>query len=185
MQVILMERVAKLGAMGEIVNVRPGYARNFLIPKGKALRATEKALSDFEAKRAQLEANNQELKEAAENRAVDIDGLSVVVLRQASESSQLYGSVSARDIAEAFAADGIKLDRQQIKLEQAIKVIGMHEVPVALHPEVEISVTVNVARSKEEADIQAGLAEAPPPEEDEPDDLDNDLRDLAAFGAED
>ena len=171
--------------MGEVVNVRPGYARNFLIPKGKALRATNQALKDFEARRAQLEAANQELKEAAENRAVDIDGLSVVVLRQASESSQLYGSVSARDIVEAFAADGIKLERTQIKLDQAIKAIGMHEVVVALHPEVEVSVTVNVARSKEEADIQAGLVEAPPPEEEEADELDNDLRDLAAFGAED
>lgn len=185
MQVILMERVSKLGSMGQIVKVKPGYARNYLIPQGKALRATEQALKDFEDRRAQLEASNQELKEAAENRAVDIDGLSVIVLRQASESNHLYGSVSARDIVEAFAVDGIKLERQQFVLEQAIKTIGMHEVPVALHPEVEVSITVNVARSKEEADIQAGLAEAPPPEEDEPDDLDNDLRDLAAFGAED
>lgn len=184
MQVILLERVAKLGGMGEIVKVRPGYARNFLIPQGKALRATDKALKDFETKRAQLEAKNQELKDAAENRAVDIDGLSVVVLRQASESNHLYGSVSARDVVDAFGEDGIKLERHQIRLEQAIKTIGLHEVPVALHPEVEVSVTVNVARSKEEADIQAGLAEAPPPEE-EVDDLDNDLRDLAAFGAED
>lgn len=185
MQVILMERVAKLGAMGQIVKVRPGYARNYLIPQGKALRATDQALKDFDARRAQLEADNQELKEAAENRAVDIDGLSVVVLRQASESNHLYGSVSSRDIVEAFAANGIKLERHQFLLEQAIKTIGMHEVPVALHPEVEVSIMVNIARSKEEADIQAGLAEAPPPEEDEPDDLDNDLRDLAAFGAED
>ena len=184
MQVILLERVPKLGAMGQVVKVRPGYARNFLIPKGKALRATDRALSDFEARRAQLEAANQEQKEAAENRAVDIDGLSVVVLRQASESAQLYGSVSARDIVEAFEADGIKIERSQVKLDQPIKTIGVHEVTVALHPEVEVSITVNVARSKEEADIQAGLAEAPAPEE-EVDDLDNDLRDLAAFGAED
>ena len=185
MQVILLERVNKLGAMGEIVKVRPGYARNFLIPQGKALRATDQALKDFEARRASLEQANQEMREAAENRAVDIDGLSVVILRQASESNHLYGSVSARDIIEAFAEDGIKLERQQIKLDQPIKMMGIHEVPVALHPEVEVSISVNVARSKEEADIQAGLADAPPPEAEEPDDLDNDLRDLAAFGAED
>ena len=185
MEVILLERVAKLGAMGEIVKVRPGFARNYLIPQGKALRATEEARKNFEASRAQLEADNQARREEAEFRATEVDGLSVVVLRQASESSQLYGSVSARDIVEAFDATGVKFLRSQVRLPQAIKILGIHEVTVALHPEVEISVRVNIARSQEEADIQAGLIDAPPPEEDEPDDLDNDLRDLAAFGAED
>ena len=167
MQVILLERVVKLGQMGEIVNVRPGYARNFLIPKGKALRATDDAKRRFEQRRAQLEANNSERRDNALAMAGEVDGQSVVILRQASESSQLYGSVSPRDIAEAFAEQGVTIARQQIRLDQPIKTTGIHAVTVALHPEVEVTVQVNVARSKEEADIQAGLAPAVEPEREE------------------
>jgi large subunit ribosomal protein L9 len=158
MQVILLERVPKLGMMGEIVNVRGGFARNFLIPQGKALRATEGAKKDFDRRRHQLEARNLEQKQEAQKAATRIDGESVTILRQASESSQLYGSVSNRDIAAAFTEAGITLDRSQIRLEQPIKALGIHAVTVALHPEVEVTVKVNVARSEEEADIQAGKA---------------------------
>ncbi len=166
MQVILLERVPKLGQMGQIVNVKPGYARNFLIPKGKALRATETALSAFESRRAQLEAQNLERKNEAEEAATIIDGASVVILRQASEGSQLYGSVTPRDIADAFTEQGITFTRQQIRLESPLKMLGIHAVTVALHPEVEVQVSVNIARSQEEAEIQAGKA-APVTEEEE------------------
>jgi large subunit ribosomal protein L9 len=158
MQIILLERVPKLGQMGEVVSVRDGFARNFLIPRGKALRATKGALDDFAQRRQQLEARNLELKEEAQKAATQVDGRSVVILRQASESAQLYGSVSSRDVAEAFTAAGVNLSRQQIRLEQPLKTLGLHEVPVALHPEVEVTVKVNVARSPEEADVQAGVA---------------------------
>lgn len=156
MQIILLERVPKLGQMGEVVSVRDGYARNFLIPKGKALRATKATLVGFENWRKQLEASNLERRSEAETLAGQIAGRSVTILRQASESSQLYGSVSSRDVATAFSEDGVSLDRQQILLEQPIKTLGVHEVAVALHPEVEVKVTVNVARSQEEAAVQAG-----------------------------
>lgn len=158
MQIILLERVPKLGQMGDIVAVKPGYARNFLIPQGKALRATKAAIADFEKRRTQLEARNLERKQEAQQLAARVDGQSVIILRQASETSQLYGSVNARDVALAFTAAGISLDRQQIRLEEPIKTLGLHKVPVALHPEVEVTVTVNVARSQEEADMQAGVA---------------------------
>lgn len=167
MQIILLERVPKLGQMGDVVKVRDGYARNFLIPKGKALRATEQALAEFAKRRVDLEARNLERKQEAQAVAVKVDGQSVTVLRQASESGQLYGSVSARDIAEAFSAGGVKLDRQQVRLDQPIKTLGLHQVIVALHPEVEVTVTVNVARSLEEADIQAGKLPPPSPGEGE------------------
>jgi large subunit ribosomal protein L9 len=173
MQVILLERVPKLGQMGEIVKVRPGFARNFLIPQGKALRATESALETFEGRRAHLEAENLERKSEAEGAALTIQGSSVVILRQASEGSQLYGSVSARDIADAFTQDGIGIGRQQIRLDSPLKTLGIHDVVVALHPEVEVMVHVNIARTQEEADTQAGKAapveveEAIDPESDE------------------
>jgi large subunit ribosomal protein L9 len=160
-QIILLERVPKLGQMGEVVKVKDGYARNFLIPRGKALRATDRALAEFQQRRVDLEARNLERKQEAQAVAVRVDGQSVTVLRQASETGQLYGSVSARDIAEAFGAAGVKLDRQQIRLEQPLKTLGLHTVTVALHPEVEVAVTVNIARSLEEADIQAGKAPVP------------------------
>ena len=164
MQIILLERVPKLGQMGDVVSVKPGYARNFLIPGGKALRATKAAIADFSKRRSQLEARNLERKQEAEAAAKKVAGRSVTLLRQASEASQLYGSVSARDIVAAFAEAGVSLDRQQIRLDQPLKTLGLHEVPVALHPEVEVAVKVNIARSQEEADIQAGK----PPAADEP-----------------
>ena len=172
MQIILLERVSKLGQMGEVVTVRPGYARNFLIPQGKALRATKAAIADFDKRRTQLEARNLERKQDAQGLAAKVDGQSVVVLRQASETSHLYGSVNARDIAQAFTEAGISLDRQQVRLDQPLKTLGLHAVPVALHPEVEVSVRVNIARSQAEADIQAG--KAPPttePEEEEEEEM--------------
>lgn len=173
MQVILLERVPKLGQMGEIVTVKPGFARNYLVPQGKALRATERAIKDFEARRKQLETRNLEHKQEAEAAAREVDGQSVVIVRQASETRQLYGSVNARDIAEAFTAEGVSIDRAQVRLEQAIKTSGIHSVTVALHPEVEVTVTVNIARSQEEADVQAGkeIAVDPDADETEPDDL--------------
>ena len=173
MQVILLERVPKLGQMGEIVKVRPGFARNFLIPQGKALRATDRALAAFESRRAQLETENLERKSEAEGAALHVEDASVVILRQASEGAQLYGSVSARDIAEAFSAEGIKMGRSQVRLDSPLKMLGIHAVVVALHPEVEVTVHVNIARTQEEADIQAGKAapveaeEAADPDSDE------------------
>jgi large subunit ribosomal protein L9 len=166
MQIILLERVPQLGQMGEVVNVRPGYARNFLIPQGKALRATKAAVADFEQRRTQLEARNLERKQEAQQLAAKVDGQSVTILRQASETSHLYGSVNARDVAAAFTEAGISLDRQQVRLPEALKTLGLHKVTVALHPEVEVTVLVNVARSQEEADMQAGVA-APVAEEEE------------------
>ncbi len=171
MQIILLERVPKLGQMGDVVKVKDGYARNFLIPRGKALRATERTLAEFAKRRVELEARNLERKQEAQAVAVKVDGQSVTLLRQASESGQLYGSVSARDIAEAFTQAGVKLDRQQIRLDHPIKTLGLHSVTVALHPEVEVTVTVNVARSLEEADIQAGKVPPPAPGEGEAEEL--------------
>ena len=165
MQVILMERVPKLGQMGAIVKVKDGYARNFLIPKGKAVRATESALKDFETRRQELEARNIEMKSEAEKLSGDIEGKSVIIIRQASETGNLYGSVSSRDISIAFTENGVTMDRQQVVLEQPIKLLGVHSVTISLHPEVECKVTVNVARSVEEAEIQAGTREATVEEE--------------------
>jgi large subunit ribosomal protein L9 len=144
--------------MGEVVTVRPGYARNFLIPQGKALRATKAAVADFEKRRSQLEARNLERKQDAQQLAAKVDGESVVILRQASETSHLYGSVNNRDIAQAFTKAGISLDKQQVRLDEPLKTLGLHKVVVALHPEVEVTVTVNIARSQEEANMQAGVS---------------------------
>lgn len=155
MDVILLERVAKLGQMGEVVRVKDGYARNFLLPHGKALRATEANKTRFEKERVQLEARNLELKREAEVVSKKLDGQSFIVLRQAGETGQLYGSVSPRDLAELMTKGGFSVSRQQIVLNTPIKTIGMHKVPVALHPEVEISVTINVARNADEAERQA------------------------------
>ena len=155
MEVILLERVAKLGQMGETVRVRDGYARNFLLARGKALRATEENKKRFETQRAQLEARNLELKREADSVAESLDGQSVVILRQSGESGVLYGSVSTRDIAEALSAEGFTVDRNQVTLNTPIKTLGLHTVPVVLHPEVSVTVTVNVARSAEEAERQA------------------------------
>jgi large subunit ribosomal protein L9 len=166
MQIILLERVPKLGQMGEVVSVKPGYARNFLIPHGKALRATKASIGDFEKRRAQLEAHNLERKQDAQAMAAKVAGQMVTLIRQASETSQLFGSVNPRDVAVAFTESGITLERQQVRLEQPLKTLGMHDVIVALHPEVEVTVKVNVARSQAEADLQAGKA-APPVEAEE------------------
>lgn len=154
MEVILLERVPKLGQMGEKVNVRPGFARNFLLPRGKALRATEANMKRFETQRAQLEARNLEARSEAEKVGARLDGKTFVILRQAGESGQLYGSVSTRDIADAITAGGFSVQRNQIALLAPIKGLGLHTVPVRLHPEVESGVTINVARSAEEADRQ-------------------------------
>jgi len=155
MEVILLERVGKLGHMGDTVRVRDGFARNFLLPQGKALRATEANKKKFESQRAELEARNRELRVAAADESAKLDGKSVVIIRQAGETGQLYGSVSARDIAEALTAAGYPTHRNHIALLHPIKTLGLHVTPVQLHPEVEAKVTVNVARSQEQAERQA------------------------------
>ena len=155
MEVILLERVAKLGQMGETVRVRDGFARNFLLPRGKALRATKANKERFETQRAQLEARNLELRKEAEAVAGKLDGQSFVVVRQAGETGVLYGSVSTRDLAETMTAGGFTVGRDQIVLHAPIKTLGLHTLPVSLHPEVEVKVTINVARSPEEAEKQA------------------------------
>lgn len=155
MDVILLERVAKLGQMGETVKVRDGFARNFLLPQGKALRATKTNLAKFEAERAQLEARNLERKKEAEGVAKSLEGSTYIVIRSAGETGQLYGSVAARDVSEAATNDGISVGRGQVRLDRAIKTIGLHPVIIQLHPEVEVTVTVNVARSADEAERQA------------------------------
>ena len=154
MEVILLERVAKLGQMGETVKVRSGYARNFLLPRGKALRATEVNKKHFETQRAQLEARNLERRKEAEVVGEKLNGQSFIILRQSGETGVLYGSVSTRDLAEIMTQNGFTVDRNQIVLNQPIKTLGLHTVPVALHPEVEVRVTINVARSPEEVERQ-------------------------------
>ncbi|MBL6076427.1 50S ribosomal protein L9 [Belnapia sp. T18] len=153
--IILMQRVEKLGQMGEVVKVKPGYARNFLLPLGKAIRANKANLEKFESQRAQLEAQNIKRREEAERVAERMDGLTVTIIRQAGESGGLYGSVSARDIADLCKEGGLTVSRSQVLLEQPIKTLGLTKVRVELHPEVHIPVTVNVARSQEEAERQA------------------------------
>jgi large subunit ribosomal protein L9 len=155
MEVVLLERVAKLGQMGEVVNVRDGYARNFLLPQGKALRATKANLARFDQDRAQLEARNLELKKEAEGVAAKLDGQTFVVIRSASDGGALYGSVTTRDAADAATAGGFSLDRRQVALDQPIKELGLHRLSVVLHPEVTATIVINVARSPEEATLQA------------------------------
>src|SRR5258708_4439928 len=152
MEVILLERVAKLGQMGEVVRVKDGFARNFLLKRGKALRATTDNRSKFEGMKADLEARNLVAKEEATKVAEKIDGRNVVVLRQASETGQLFGSVTVRDIIATFESDGVTFARSQVLLDAPIKTIGQHKIAIAVHPEVEVSVTVTVARSAEEAE---------------------------------
>ncbi len=155
MDVILLERVEKLGAIGDVVTVKNGFARNYLLPNKKALRANAANKKLFEANRAKIEADNAAKRTDAEKASKDVDGKSVQLIRQASNTGQLYGSVSARDIVEALEADGVKVAKSQVVLGRPIKAIGMHEVKVVLHAEVTATVTVNVARSPEEADLQA------------------------------
>jgi large subunit ribosomal protein L9 len=155
MQVILLERVAKLGQMGEVVRVKDGYARNFLLPQGKALRASDANVKAFEARKAQLEAQNLETKREAEKIAEKLDGQTYVVIRSASDTGALYGSVTARDAAEAATAGGVTVSRTQVVLDKPIKELGIHSVTVVLHPEVSVKIKMNVARSTEEAELQA------------------------------
>ncbi len=155
MDVVLLERINKLGQMGDVVTVKQGHARNFLLPQGKALRATKTNLARFEAERAQLEARNLESRKEAEALAGRIDGKRFTVIRSASDRGALYGSVTTRDIAESAAAAGFDVDRKQVRLDKPIKELGIHDVVLVLHPEVEVTIGVNVARSQEEADLQA------------------------------
>ncbi len=155
MQVILLERVAKLGQMGDVVNVKDGFARNYLLPQGKALRATPENIRRFEEQKAQLEARNLELRREAEAVAEKLDGKQFVIIRAAADTGALYGSVTARDIANAMTEDGFTVDRRQVTIDRPIKELGLHEITVRLHPEVEVTVVANVARNEEEAKIQS------------------------------
>jgi large subunit ribosomal protein L9 len=155
MEVVLLQRVEKLGQMGDVVRVRDGFGRNYLLPQGKALRANKVNLAKFEAQRAQLEARNLELKKEAEAVAAKLSGKAFIVIRQASDGGSLFGSVTGRDIAEAATEGGFTVERGQIALDRPIKELGLHPVRVILHPEVDAKITVNVARTREEAEIQA------------------------------
>ena len=161
MEVILLERIEKLGQMGDLVTVKPGFARNFLLPQGKALRATKENMSRFEEKRGQLDAANLERRGEAEQASKKLDDFVCVLLRQASDSDQLYGSVNARDIAGAASESGVTIARAQIMLERPIKTLGIHPIRVALHPEVIVTIGVNVARTSEEAEAQALASRRP------------------------
>jgi large subunit ribosomal protein L9 len=154
MDVILLERIERLGQIGDVVKVKPGFARNFLLPTKKALRATEENKKRFEAQRAQIEANNLTRRQEAEKISDKVNGLKVVIIRQASETGILFGSVSTRDIAEGVTKAGFTIDRAQVKLDKPIKTLGLHDVRVALHPEVIVKVTANVAKSEDEAVAQ-------------------------------
>ncbi|CUI80781.1 50S ribosomal protein L9 [Cognatishimia activa] len=155
MQVILLERVAKLGQMGEVVDVKPGYARNFLLPQGKALTASDANVASFEAQKAQLEARNLETKQEAESLGEKLAGQQFIVIRSASDAGALYGSVTPRDAAEVATEAGFTVDRKQVALISPIKDLGLHNVEVRLHPEVSVEIELNVARSEEEAELQA------------------------------
>jgi len=167
MDVILLERIENLGMMGDVVKVKPGYARNFLLPQKKALRATKENQAKFEAQRAHLEAANLKRREEAEAVAKKMENISVIILRQAAEGGMLYGSVSGRDVAEAIKEAGYGVERRQVLLDNPIKAVGTYQVRVALHPEVSITAKVNVARSQEEAERSLAAAEVfeKPPEE--------------------
>ena len=160
MEVILMERIEKLGQMGDVVNVRPGYARNYLLPQQKAVTKTVENLAKFESQRAQLEASNLEWKSEAKELSEKIEGLFVTMVRQAGDTGQLYGSVNARDISAGVSEAGFSIERRQVTLERPIKTVGLHPVTVSLHPEVQVTVTANVARSTDEAEIQERTGEA-------------------------
>ncbi|MBX9588418.1 MAG: 50S ribosomal protein L9 [Hyphomonadaceae bacterium] len=155
MQVILLERIGRLGQMGDVVNVKNGYARNFLLPQKKALRATKENIARFEKNRAQLEARDLELRKEAEAVAAKLGGNSFVIIRQAGDTGQLYGSVTPRDIAEIVTAGGFSVDRRQMVLDRPIKTLGIHATKVALHPEVIVQISLNVARTEDEAERQA------------------------------
>jgi large subunit ribosomal protein L9 len=162
MKVILLERIERLGIIGDVVPVKPGFARNFLLPQGKALRATKENLTHFEQQKAHIEADNIKHRDEAQKVAAKMEGTVLTVIRQAGQSGQLYGSVSAKDISEAFKADKTDIDRQQVKIDYPIKMLGIHEVRIYLHPEVSLTVKINVALTPEEAEAQlkASIAEA-------------------------
>jgi len=160
MQVILLERVESLGQMGDVVSVKPGYARNFLLPRQKALRATKENILYFDGQKKVLETDNLKRKIDAEKVAKKADGLTVAIIRQASEAGQLYGSVTARDISEGITEKGFKVDRTQVRMDRNYKLLGLYPVKVYLHPEVVVSVTINIARSADEAKIQEERGEA-------------------------
>jgi large subunit ribosomal protein L9 len=155
MKVILLERVERLGALGDVVTVKDGFARNFLLPRSKALRASDANLKVFEGQRAEIEARNDRERDAASKSGEKLDGSSYVLIRQAGEAGHLYGSVSGRDVAEAANAEGAKLDRSMVVLDKPIKTLGVHEVKVKLHPEVVVTININIARSADEAERQA------------------------------
>lgn len=155
MQVILLQRVAKLGQMGDVVSVKDGYARNFLLPQGKALRANDMNIKSFEARKAQLETENLETRKEAEAVGEKLNGQQFIVIRSASDAGALYGSVTTRDVADAATANGFTLDRSLVVLDRPIKDLGLHPVTIVLHPEVSVKVSINVARSQEEAELQA------------------------------
>jgi len=155
MEVILLERVAKLGQMGEVVNVKPGFARNCLLPQGKALRASKENLARFEVEKAQLEARNLDTKKEAEALASKLDGETFIIIRSASDAGALYGSVTPRDAAEVATEAGFSVDKKQVRQDSPIKDLGIHPMQVILHPEVEVQININVARSMEEAELQA------------------------------
>ncbi|MGH6946681.1 MAG: 50S ribosomal protein L9 [Kiloniellales bacterium] len=165
MDVILLQRIERLGQMGDVVKVRPGYARNFLLPRKKALRATKENMARFEQQRSHLEAENLQRRDEAEQVGAKLNGISVVLVRQAGEGGQLYGSASARDLAEAITEAGFTVNRDQIRLDRPIKILGLHEIRVQLHPEVTVAVTANVARSAEAAEQQAKTGVAATEEE--------------------
>jgi large subunit ribosomal protein L9 len=184
MEIILLERVHNLGQIGDVVKVKPGYARNFLLPLRKALRATQANKSKFEAQRAQIEATNLEKRGEAEKIRSKVDGLKVVLIRQAGETGQLFGSVNARDVAEAVTAAGFTIDRRQVILDRPIKTLGLHPLRVALHPEVVVSISANVAKSTEEAEAQEKAGGFIGKAERAPADLDTILAEAEAVVAE-
>ena len=174
MEIILLERVEKLGQMGDVVKVKPGYARNFLLPQGKALRANKNNLERFETEKAQREADNLSRRSEAETEAGKMNGLAVSMVRAASEMGQLFGSVTSRDIAEAVTEAGFTINRNQVVMEKAIKTLGLHDTRLRLHPEVSVTVTVNVARSLDEAktQLETGVAVTGMNDDDDDDDMD-------------
>ena len=171
MQIILLERVEKLGQMGDLVNVKPGYARNYLLPQGKALRANKANLERFESERAQREADNLEQRKDAEVEATKMNGLAVNMVRAASEMGQLFGSVTSRDIAEAVTEAGFTITRDQVVLDKAIKTLGLTDVRIRLHPEVSVEIVVNIARTLEEAETQLKTGSAVTGDTDDAEDL--------------
>ncbi len=185
MEVVLLERIPRLGQMGDVVDVRPGYARNFLLPQGKAIRANKSNMERFERERTEIEARDLARKAEAEAVREKLSDASVTLIRQAADTGNLYGSVTSRDISAGLQEDGVHIERRQLVLERAIKLLGLHEVRVALHPEVEATITVNVARSLEEADLQAQGKSIDQLEDEIEQDLDAELSVEAAAEGED